>query len=448
MEIMKDVIIVGAGLVGSVQAILMAKKGYNVKVFERRPDMRNIELKGGRSINLALSTRGLKALELAGVKEEIESICIPMYGRRMHDIKGNLTFQSYGKKDEAINSVSRGDLNKRLLLAATKFKNVSFYFNHKCEDVDLNTNTVHFTDENNKALSYKAHYLFGTDGAFSAIRLRMMKTDRFDFSQTYLKHGYKEILLPANKDGTHKIDKNALHIWPRGKYMLIALPNYDGSYTCTLFFPYDGAPSFNSLQTREAVEEFFKSTFPDFYEMMPGLADEYFKNPTASLVTVRCAPWNYGNKTLLMGDSSHAIVPFYGQGMNSGFEDCSVFYEMLESNNGDMEKTIPQFAAHRKPDGDAIAQLALDNYIEMRDLVADEDFLLRKKIENKIYQKHPDKWMPLYSQVTFSHIRYSEAYETGQHQKRIMDKIMNQKGIHQNWDSPQVEQQILDALDA
>lgn len=445
---MKDIIIIGAGLAGSVHAILMAKRGYNVKVFERRPDLRNVELKGGRSINLALSTRGLKALELAGVKEEIESICIPMYGRKMHDTRGNLTFQSYGKDDQAINSVSRGDLNKRLLLAATQYENVSFYFNHKCEDVELDSNTVHFKDKNNKKATHQADYIFGTDGAFSAVRLRMMKTDRFDFSQTYLKHGYKEILLPANEDGTHKLEKNALHIWPRGKYMLIALPNFDGSYTCTLFFPFDGKPSFNSLQTYEAVEEFFKTTFPDFYDLMPQLAEEYFKNPTASLVTVKCEPWNHGSKTLIMGDAAHAVVPFYGQGMNASFEDCSVFYEMLEKNNGDMEKTIPQFALHRKPDGDAIAQLALDNYIEMRDLVADENFLLRKKIENKIFEKHPDKWVPLYSQVTFSHIRYSVAYETGQKQKRIMDKIMNQPDIRQNWDAPEVEQQILNALDA
>lgn len=444
---MKDIIIVGAGLAGSVHAILMAKKGYNVKVFERRPDLRNVELKGGRSINLALSTRGLKALELAGVKEEIESICIPMYGRKMHDIKGNLTFQSYGKEDEAINSVSRGDLNKRLLLNATEYKNVSFFFNHKCEDIDLKTNTAHFTDEHNNQVSHTADYIFGTDGAFSAVRLRMMKTDRFDFSQMYLGHGYKEILLPANEDGTHKLEKNALHIWPRGQYMLIALPNFDGSYTCTLFFPYEGKPSFNSLQTPEAVNDFFKNTFPDFYELMPDLAEEYFKNPTASLVTVKCNPWNNGNQTLIFGDAAHAIVPFYGQGMNASFEDCSVFYEMLEANDDNMEKTIVEFAAKRKPDGDAIAQLALDNYIEMRDLVADESFLLRKKIENKIYEKHPEKWMPLYSQVTFSHIPYSVAYETGQKQKRIMDKIMNQPDIKQKWDSPEVEQQILNALD-
>lgn len=443
---MNNIIIVGAGLVGSLHALLMAKKGYNVKVFERRPDMRQVELEGGRSINLALSTRGRKALGYANCEELIREISIPMYGRRMHDKQGNLSFQSYGKDEEAIYSVSRGELNKRLLLKASEYDNVSFYFNHKCEDINLKTNTAVFTDKNDKQHTEKADFIFGTDGAFSAVRLRMMKTDRFDFSQNYLKHGYKELLLPANEDGTHKIEKNALHIWPRGRYMLIALPNFDGSYTCTLFFPFEGDPSFESIKTKEDVNRFFKSEFPDFYELMPRVADEYFENPSASLVTVKCEPWNYEDKALLMGDAAHAIVPFYGQGMNAGFEDCSVFYELLEKHDNKPAPAIKEFARTRKPDGDAIARLAIDNYYEMRDHVADEMFLLRKKIENKIFEKHPDKWMPLYSQVTFSHIPYSAAYETGQKQKRIMDKIMQRPDIKKVWDSEEIEQQILNEL--
>lgn len=440
---MKNISIVGAGLVGSLQAILMAKRGYNVQVFERRPDLRKVELKGGRSINLALSTRGWKALELAGVTDTIREISIPMYGRRMHNKDGKLTFQPYGKEDQAIHSVSRGELNKRLLLEASKYSNVSFYFEHKCEDVDLKTNKAIFQDAQGNRKHVESDYIFATDGAFSAVRLRMMKTDRFDFSQSYLKHGYKELLLPANEDGSHKIEKNALHIWPRGKYMLIALPNFDGSYTCTLFFPFEGKPSFESLTTEREVADFFKSTFPDFYEIMPDLEKEYFENPEASLVTVRCEPWNYKDRVLLMGDAAHAIVPFYGQGMNAGFEDCSVFYELLDERDGDISSAVQTFAERRKPDGDAIAQLAIDNYTEMRDLVGDELFLLRKKIENKIFEKHPDKWMPLYSQVTFSHIPYSVAYATGQKQKRIMDKVMERPDIKEVWDSPEIEQQIL-----
>ena len=443
---MQKVVVVGAGLVGSLQAILLAKKGFEVEVYERRPDLRKVELKGGRSINLALSTRGWKALKLAGVEKQIEEITIPMYGRRMHDENGNLSFQPYGKDDQAIYSVSRGDLNKRLLLEASEYENVSFFFDQKCNDLNLETNTLEFEDKEGNIKKVKADRIFGTDGAFSAVRTRLMKTDRFNYSQQYLTHGYKELLLPDNEDGTHKLDKNALHIWPRGKFMLIALPNEDGSYTCTLFFPYDGEYSFNSLQSKDQVEDFFKKTFPDFYDIMPNLADEYFENPTSSLVIIRCEPWNYEDKVLLMGDSSHAIVPFYGQGMNAGFEDCSVFSEMYDELGSDWHKLFDEFSKQRKPDGDAIAQLALDNYIEMRDLVGDEMFLLRKKIENKIYEKHPDKWMPLYSQVTFSHIRYSEAYETGQKQKRIMDKVMDRDDIKEKWDSDEVENQILEAL--
>ncbi len=443
----EKIVIVGAGLVGSLHAIMMARKGYQVEVYERRPDLRNIELQGGRSINLALSTRGWKALEMAGIAEEINNICIPMYGRKMHAIDGELTYQAYGKENQAIYSVSRGDLNKRMLLAASKYDNVSFFFDHKCLDVDLTTNTALFEDKDGNEVSTKADRLFGTDGAFSAIRQRLMKTDRFNFSQEYLSHGYKELLLPANPDGTHQIDKNVLHIWPRGEYMLIALPNYDGSYTCTLFFPFEGEYSFDSLQTNEQVENFFKNVFPDFYDLMPNVAEEYFQNPTSSLVMVKCEPWNYQDKIMLMGDASHAIVPFYGQGMNAGMEDCSVFQEMLEGFNGDWSSLFNKFSTQRKPDGDGILELALQNYIEMRDLVGDSDFLLRKKIEKKIYDKYPDKWMPLYSQVTFSHIRYSEALATGQRQTKIMDKIMAMPNIHERWNSEEIEQAILAHVD-
>ena len=444
---MEKIVVVGAGLVGSLHAILMAQKGFKVEVYERRPDMREIELQGGRSINLALSTRGWKAIQMAGIAEQIEDISIPMTGRLMHSLEGELTYQAYGKEGEAIYSVSRGELNKRLLLEASKHENVSFYFNHKCEDLDINSNTLHFTDtQSGAAKEVKADRIFGTDGAFSAVRTRLMKTDRFNFSQQYLKHGYKELLLPANPDGTHQIEKKALHIWPRGEFMLIALPNDDGSYTCTLFFPYDGKYSFNSLQTEDQVNHFFKETFPDFYNLMPNVAEEYFQNPTSSLVIIRCEPWNHSDKILLMGDSSHAIVPFYGQGMNSGFEDCSVFSEMFDQYNGDWSKVFPEFAKTRKPDGDAIADLALQNYIEMRDLVGDEMFLLRKKIEKKIFDKYPDQWMPLYSQVTFSHIRYSEALAAGKRQEKIMDEVMEMPDIRSKWDSEEVEQKILSSF--
>lgn len=444
---MERIAIIGAGLVGSLQAIFMAKKGYKVDVYERRPDMRKAKISAGRSINLALSNRGWKALETAGIKHEVDKIAIPMYGRMMHDEKGELTYQAYGKEGEAIYSVSRGGLNKLLMEQAESFENVDFHFNLSCQDVKLDSNELIFKSNEGEIVSATPDRIFATDGAFSAIRSKLMKTDRFNYNQFYLDHGYKELYIPPAKDGSYLIDKNALHIWPRGNYMLIALANEDGSFTCTLFFPFDGEKSFNSLKTQDEVAEFFESIFPDTIEIMPTLVEDYFNNPTSSLVTVRCSPWNHQDRILLMGDASHAIVPFYGQGMNSGFEDCSVFDDIFESNQRDWATAFSEFSDKRKADADAISELAIQNFTEMRDLVADPDFLLRKKIEKKIYDKYPNKWMPQYSQVTFSHIPYSEALSEGNRQREIMDKVMAIKDIHSRWDSEDVENMILNAID-
>lgn len=442
---MDKVAIIGAGLVGSLQAIILAKKGYQVDVYERRVDMRKVEISAGRSINLALSNRGWKAIKLAGITEEIEKIAIPMYGRIMHPIDGDNFYQQYGKDDEAIYSVSRGGLNVQLMDSADAMKNVNFHFSMQCTDIDLDNNKIAFKNTESGEESFiSPDRIFATDGAFSAIRSRLQRTDRFNYEQMYLDHGYKELYIPANNDGSFKMDKNALHIWPRGEYMLIALANEDGSFTCTLFFPFDGEKSFNSLKTRGDVEEFFKEIFPDTIDLMPSLLEDYFENPTSSLVTVRCSPWNYLDKILLMGDSSHAIVPFYGQGMNSGFEDCSVFDEIFEKNNRNWETSFKEFSDTRKKDADAISNLAIQNFVEMRDKVADQSFLLRKKIEKKIYEKYPSKWMPLYSQVTFSHIPYSEALATGKRQEKIMDVIMAKPNIDTIWDSQEVEKEILE----
>lgn len=443
---MEKIAIIGAGLVGSLQAIFMAQKGYKVDVYERRPDMRKAKISAGRSINLALSNRGWKALDLAGIKTAVEEIAIPMYGRIMHDVDGNLTHQAYGKEGEAIYSVSRGGLNKLLMDQAEAFENVDFHFNMACQDVDLESNSIHFQDEAGQMSTVSPDRIFATDGAFSAIRTRLMKTDRFNYNQFYLDHGYKELYIPPSENGEYLIDKNALHIWPRGNYMLIALANEDGSFTCTLFFPFEGEKSFSSLQTKEDVASFFKSIFPDAVAIMPTLIDDYFTNPTSSLVTVRCSPWNYKDKIILMGDASHAIVPFYGQGMNSGFEDCSVFNDIFESNQHDWSSSFEEFSNKRKADADAISELAIQNFTEMRDLVSDPDFLLRKKIEKKIYDNHPDKWIPQYSQVTFSHIPYSKALSEGNRQRAIMDDVMNIENIHEIWESDEIEKMILDAI--
>jgi kynurenine 3-monooxygenase len=444
---MEKVVIVGGGLVGSLHAIMMARKGFEVEVFERRPDIRNVELAAGRSINLACSNRGWAALEAADMDEEIRTISIPMYGRSIHATDGTISNQPYGLEGEAIYSVSRGDLNLRLIRKAAEFPNVQLYFNEKCLDVDLDTNDLKFQNtKNNRRRTIQANRIFATDGAFSAVRNRMMRIDRFNYSQYFLKHGYKELLLPTNEDGTHKLNKNALHIWPRGGFMLIALPNLDGSFTCTMFNPFEGENSFGSLKTRSDVTRFFRKEFPDFFEIMPEVEEEYFRNPTSSLVVVRCEPWNYKDQILLLGDAAHAIVPFYGQGMNAGFEDVRIFSEMHDSFKGDCGVIFKKFAELRKPDGDAIADLALKNFVEMRDLVGDEKFLLRKKIEKKLFEAHPDKWLPQYSQVTFSHIRYSEAWKAGLEQDAVMEKVMNMDGIENKWDSDEVMRDILNQI--
>ncbi len=442
-KIMEKIAIVGAGLVGSLQAILLAKKGYNVSVFERRSDLRKAELIAGRSINLALSDRGWKALELAGIAQDIREIAIPMYKRCMHALDGTLSYQPYGKEDQAIYSVSRGGLNQKLMNLADNYPSIEYYFNKKCLDVDLKTNTLTFQDEVSKdKKEFQATRIFATDGAYSAVRMRMQKSTTFDYSQKYLDHGYKELVIPANTDGTHKLDKNCLHIWPRGEFMMIALANLDGSFTCTLFFPMEGEVSFESLKTKEQVSTFFDKTFPDAVPMMPTLLEDYFENPTASLIMVRCEPWNYKDQIVLIGDAAHAIVPFYGQGMNCGFEDCTVFSEMHDEVNGNWSNLLNDYSEMRVPDGNAILDLALYNYIEMRDLTADPDFLLRKKIEAKFSNAHPEKWTPLYSQVTFSHTRYSDALKSMKEQDKVMSKILNMDGIHEQWN----EQFVMDKM--
>ena len=441
---MKKIGIVGSGLVGSLQAILMAKKGYDVTVFENRPDLRKAKLLAGKSINLALSDRGLKALREAGIEEDIKAISIPMYKRCMHALDGTLSYQQYGKEDQAIYSVPRGELNQKLMNLADNYPSIKYNFNRKCKDVDLKSNTLIF--ENSETQEEENHTfdtIFATDGSFSAVRFRMQKSPMFDYSQKYLDHGYKELVIPANEDGSHKLDKNCLHIWPRGEFMMIALANLDGSFTCTLFFPMFGEKSFDTINTKEKVSAFFKETFIDTIPLMPTLLDDYMKNPTSSLVMVRCSPWNYEDKILLLGDSAHATVPFYGQGMNCGFEDCTVFQEMLEESNGNWEGLLSAYSKERVKDGNAIIDLSLRNYVEMRDLTGNKDFLLRKKIEGKFSALYPDKWIPLYSQVTFSHIRYHTVFQNGIDQDAIMEEVMSLSNIHENWDNQEVMDKML-----
>ncbi len=443
----KNITIAGAGLVGSLWAVYLAQKNHNVTVYERRDDMRKNFKEGGRSINLALSDRGWKAIEKVGLADAIRKVAIPMYRRVMHDAAGNLSYQSYGKENQAIYSVSRGGLNVELMNLAEKYSNVNFQFNHKCLGVDLKNGAATFEAPDGVEKVVESDLLFGADGAFSAIRGTMMKTDRFNYSQEYIAHGYKELTIPAGPNGTHQLEKNALHIWPRGGYMLIALPNVDGSFTLTLFFPYEGEDSFATLDSDEKVVAFFERVFPDALALMPNFLEDWHNNPTSSLLIVRCYPWTANGKVALMGDASHAIVPFYGQGMNSGFEDCTVLNQLWEQYGDEQWPHIfHEFEKQRKPDADAIADLAMRNFVEMRDLTADPQFLLRKKIENRFANKYPELWLPLYSMVTFSHIRYSDAWNKGLLHDRIMQKVMDRPDIAEVWDSEEVEQAILEEL--
>ncbi len=430
----EKITIVGAGLVGSLWALMLGKRGYEVEVFERRPDMREAGFVGGRSINLALSERGWKALRLAGVEQILREDAIAMRGRMMHDLEGQLTFQPYGLEGQAIYSVSRGGLNLKLIEAADALDNVRFYFDHKCRRVNFAAGSKNAHDAKPRAqfvtldgtyVERESDLLFGADGAFSAVRYSMQRKPRFNYSQQYLDHGYKELTIPPAQDGSHLIEKNALHIWPRKRFMLIALPNADGSFTVTLFLPFEGEHSFERLQMPQAVQAFFEQWFPDVVPLMPDLQKDFFENPTGTLATIRCRPWQQGGNALLMGDAAHAIVPFYGQGMISGFEDCSILWEMLEQGR-DWQEIIPAFSDTRPEDTDAIADLALRNFVEMRDLVADPRFLLRKKLEKELHKKYPDRFMPVYSMVSFSHEPYSKALKEQALQDALFERILAQ----------------------
>lgn len=443
----KEVTIVGAGLVGSLLSIYLAKRGHQVKIFERRNDMRKEQMSAGRSINLALSDRGLLALEKVGLAEEIKNISIPMHGRCIHNLDGTTAYQPYGKEGQYINSVSRATLNMKLMDLAEQH-GIEILFNQKCEAVDWKKNEITFEGLNTELQTFNFELLFGSDGAFSAARLQhQLQHQKFDYHQYYIDCGYKELSIPPTADGDFALEKNALHIWPRKDYMLIALPNLDKTFTCTLFFPFEGELSFSQLNTKEKVISFFKKTFPDVTQLSPNYVEEFFNNPTSSLVTVKCFPWIRENKFALIGDAAHAIVPFFGQGMNCGFEDCSVLDELIEQYEDDWTAILQQYQTLRKPDGDAIADLAVNNFTEMRDRTADPMFLLQKKIEARLHDKYPNKWIPAYSQVTFSpQIRYSEALQRGEMQEAIMQKIMQLPNIEAIWATEEVEQMILAQL--
>ncbi|AOZ98660.1 FAD-dependent oxidoreductase [Flavobacterium commune] len=444
MQTPKKIAIVGSGLVGSLLAIYLKKAGHTVHIYDRSPDIRKIQF-SGRSINLAMSTRGWKALDGVGVGEAVRQIAIPMDKRAIHLVDA-LKFQNYGQEGESIYSISRGTLNRKMIDLAEE-AGAEFFFEHKVWDVTLAEATIHIGEtERGEWEERKYDMVFGADGAFSRIRHRMQRQSMFNYSQEFLNIGYKELNIPANKDDSHKLDKNSFHIWPRGEYMLIALPNLDGSFTCTLFMPFEGENSFGSLKDRKEVEAFFEKNFPDSVEVIPDLAEDYFKNPTSTLVTMKCFPWTYSNKVALIGDACHAIVPFYGQGMNAGFEDITILHEMILKYGEDWETIFSEYQKSRKPNADAIAELSYRNFMEMSSKTADDKFLLQKKIEKWFSGKHPDKWIPLYSRVTFSDRPYVEALAIGDFQNAIMEEVLKMDNIENIWNFPEVENKILELL--
>jgi kynurenine 3-monooxygenase len=440
---MAHIIIIGSGLCGTLMALRLAQKGFSVDVYEKRSDMRRQSMSAGRSINLALSDRGLRGLEMAGLKEKALELVIPMKGRLIHPMSGDQTFFSYsGREGEVINSISRKGLNILLMDEAEKTGKIRFFFKHECSDINFEQSCATVKNlEDGKECTVSGEVILGTDGAFSAVRQAMMRQSgalRFQYSQSFLDTGYKELTIPASSAGGFRLEKNALHIWPREGFMLIALPNLDKSFTVTLFLPFEGDYSFEKLKSDEDIESFFKKWFPTAHQHMPDLLQDFRDNPASSLCTVKCYPWQVEGKVALMGDAAHAVVPFYGQGMNASFEDCVVLDECMDKYPGDWQKILKNYEEKRKVNGDAIGDLAVDNFYEMKAATVDPVFNLKRKIELDLEQNFPD-YFSKYSMVTFREdLPYKTAMEKGRYQDNILMEYARKRYPEQVWDREEV----------
>ncbi len=421
--------LIGGGLGGALLAAYLGRAGYRVELYERRPDPRAGTIVGGRSINLAISVRGLHALGEVGLADEVLRMAVPMRGRMIHTRGGDLHYQPYDKDpSRCINSVSRGGLNALTLEAAQKHANVRVHFDHRCVDVDLDRPRAELVRPDGAATSAESDVLIGIDGAFSAVRRAMQRTDRFNFSQTYLEHGYKELTIPPAEGGGFRMEPHALHIWPRRSFMMIALPNPDGSFTCTLFLHFGGGAGerrgaadgggFSALRTRDDAQRFFEQQFADALPLMPTLLDDFERNPTGAMATMRCSPWHVGGKVALVGDAAHAVVPFYGQGANASFEDCAVLGACLQQHAPDWGRALAAYSAARQPHADALADLALMNFIEMRDKTARTSFRAYKKMDRLLHAGLPAVYSPLYTLVSFSRTPYGDARRIARRQDR------------------------------
>jgi kynurenine 3-monooxygenase len=446
---MEKILIVGGGLVGSLLSIYLAKQGYEINLFDRYPDFRRAKAPAGRSINLTICERGFSSLDRVGAGDLVRAISVPCYGRMIHAVDGTVEFQPYGNRREALHSVSRNNLNRALLTLAMEQPSLKCHFQQKCVEVDLNGPAVTFKNlRTGETSEWRGDRLIGADGAHSAVRLHMQRALRFNFVQQYMEQGYKELNVPPTQAGNWALDGHMIHIWPRGAYMLIGFPNLDRSFTLSLHIPFEGTPSFSSLQKPEDVLRLFETQFPDALPLVPNLVEDFFGRPEASMVTIRCFPWTYQDKVSLIGDAAHAIVPSYGQGANSGFEDCAAFADLLAASGGDWSRALRRFEALRKPNADTIGDLALRHFIELRDLVGDPQFQLRKRIERRINELFPDRYVSLYNMVSFTNLPYEEALHRDREQRAVVEQLLEIPDILERLESEEIRAEIGALMDA
>ncbi len=436
-----NVTVIGGGPVGCVLAELLSRRGFDVEVYEKRPDMRATDISAGRSINLVLTRRGLKALALLGLRERVLEITVPVLGRMMHAVDGELTYQPYGKDDSECNySVSRGMLNEFLLTAAED-AGVRIHFGHELVDADFESGQLTFELEDGTTNKVDGGVIFGADGSFSGVREVLVRDHGFDSRIEWLDHGYKEMVFPADDNGDYQMEKNALHIWPRGDHMLMALADLDGSFTGTIYMPWEGDVSFGSAESAEGLNDLFENHYPDSIPLLGDLETNYREHPASKLGTVRCAPWHLEDRALLVGDAAHGIVPFFGQGLNCGLEDCSVLNRLFDEYDS-LSEVFEAFDARRKPNGDAIADMAIENFVEMRDKVGDEEFLRRKKFELRLERELTHLYRSRYATVMYSSNAYKAAFDAGRIQDRILAKLMAEYDTPEEMDLARAESLI------
>ena len=435
---------IGAGLTGPLLATYLAQQGYSVEIFERRPDMRKESISAGRSINLALSARGNHALKEVGLYDKIKPNTIPMKGRMIHDLNGNTHLQPYGQKEnEVIFSVSRAQLNMDLMTLAEETGKVTIRFNHQLLSADLEQNKLLFQLSNSlEEIELPFNRVIGCDGSASILRKSIVEKADIQYVKKPLGHGYKELTIPPLKSGKFRIEPNALHIWPRGNHMLIALPNNDCSFTCTLFFPMTGTKSFETVKTKKDILDLFQSQFHDAIKLIPNLVEDFQKNSTGDLASVYCKPWHLGDKALLIGDAAHAVVPFFGQGMNASFQDCSTLAKLMGQNKNNWKTIFNTFSSVQVENGHAIADMAIENYLEMRDHVNDTEYKKRRNVELKLERMFPGQFIPRYSMVSFHQIPYAEVYQRGGKQFKIIGDVLKADPSGQSIDKDMVEKMM------